>query len=230
MSISSSRQSSLWFSRWFTCPERKAFALPFLLAVLVSCSEPPPSTDTTQSSKAETETEEPAKKGETLLLEPPPAWVRVSQEVDDKFRLAEFIPVSQETDEWQDKIFIESNSLLPLPDPILFLEAMGREIKTECDGTSDANVYSGVENGYETSVRLLICNKNRNSARGEVTLIKAIRGNDNFYVISRARRSEVLQTDSSPLPDKEMGEWSLYMRSVKLCDTRDANHPCPKSL
>ena len=164
---------------------------------------------------------------ETLLLQTPPAWLEVTAQQSDSFRLAEFIPVGQDKERWFDKLFIESNNLEPLPDPIVFLEAMGRELKTECEGTSDANVHSGLENGYETSVRLLVCNKNLNSARGEVTLIKAIRGKDNFYVISRARRSEPLRTDAPPMSEQEMGEWSLYMRSIKLCDPRDNAHPCP---
>jgi len=164
---------------------------------------------------------------ETLLLQTPPAWLQVTSQQSEVFRLAEFIPAGQDKKQWFDKLLIESNNLQPLPNPIVFLEAIGRELKTECEGTNDINVHSGIENGYETSVRLMICNKNLNSARGEVTLIKAIRGNDNFYVISRARRSEPLQTDASPLSDREMGEWSLYMRSIKLCDPRDNAHPCP---
>lgn len=164
---------------------------------------------------------------ETLLLQTPPAWLQVTAQQSDAFRLAEFIPAGQDKQQWFDKLFVESNNLEPLPDPIVFLEAMGKEQKTECEGTNDANISSGIENGYPTSVRLLVCNKNLNSARGEVTLIKAIRGNDNFYVISRARRSEPLNNDAAPLTDKEMGEWSLYMRSIKLCDPRKDAHPCP---
>jgi hypothetical protein len=167
--------------------------------------------------------------GETLLLEVPPAWLEVTSQGSDTFKLAEFVPAGQSKESWSDKLFVESNSLQPLPDPIVFLEAMGGELKTECEGSSDANVHTGKENGYEISVRLLICNKNLNSARGEVSIIKAIRGNDNFYVISRARRSDPLQTGSSPLSKTEMGEWSLYMRSIKLCDARDDAHPCSAS-
>ena len=164
---------------------------------------------------------------ETLLLQIPPAWLEVTAQTSDAFRLAEYVPAGQSREEWLDKLFVESNTLKPLPDPLAFLEVMGEELKTECEGSSDANIHSGIENGYETSVRLLICNKNLESARGEVTLIKAIRGTDNFYVISRARRSEPLQNEQSPLSSDEMAAWSLYMRSIKLCDPRSAEHPCP---
>ena len=161
------------------------------------------------------------------MLQPPPAWLRIDEQTTDAFRLAEFVPAGQDKDDWLDRIFVESNSLQPLPDPIVFLEAMGNALTQECAGSNHINISSGEENGYATSVRLLICNNNKQSARGEVTLIKAIQGNDNFYVISRARRSEVLQTDASPLSQKEMAEWSLYMRSIKLCDPRTEAHPCP---
>ena len=65
------------------------------------------------------------------------------------------------------------------------------------------------------------------TARSEVSIIKAIQGEDFFYVISRARRSDALQTEEPPLTNKEMGEWSLYMRSIKVCDPRSDKHPCP---
>jgi len=191
--------------------------------MLSACSDNERATDS-KTSTANSPAEKPV--AETLLLEVPPAWLEVTSQGSDTFKLAEFVPAGQDKESWSDKLFVESNALQPLPDPIVFLEAMGSELKTECEGSSDANVHSGKENGYEISVRLLICNKNLNSARGEVSLIKAIRGNNNFYVISRWRRSEPLQTDSSPLSDKEMGEWSLYMRSIKLCDATSETHPC----
>lgn len=166
---------------------------------------------------------------ETLLLQPPPAWLRIEEQASEAFRLAEYVPAGQDKDSWNDRLFIEANALKPLPDPISFLEAMGAELKTECTGSSHNNVHSGFENGYPTSVRLLICNKNNVSARSEVSIIKAIQGEDFFYVISRARRSDALQNNAPPLTKKEMGEWTLYMRSIKVCDPRSQNHPCPVS-
>lgn len=164
---------------------------------------------------------------ETLLLQAPPGWLRIEEQASEAFRLAEYVPAGQDKDDWNDRLFIEANALKPLPDPITFLETMGEELKAGCTTSDHNNIHSGLENGYPTSVRLLICAKSNITARSEVSIIKAIQGEDFFYVVSRARRSDALQTEEAPLSNKEMAEWSLYMRSIKVCDPRSENHPCP---
>ena len=193
------------------------------LATLTGCS------DTTDGTETATPSATPPASEETLLLQPPPAWLRIEEQASEAFRLAEYVPAGQDKDDWNDRIFVEANALKPLPDPISFLEAMGAELKTECTDSNHNNIHSGIENGYPTSVRLLICNKSNLSARSEVSLIKAIQGEDFFYVVSRARRSDALQNDAPPLSQKEMAEWSLYMRSIKVCDPRSDDHPCPEN-
>ncbi len=199
-----------------------------ILATLTGCADP--SGDTRQSGKSAAPPATPPLTAETLLLQPPPAWLRVEEQVSGAFRLAEYIPAGQDKDDWNDRIFVEANSLKPLPDPITFLETMGAELKTECADSNHNNIHSGTENGYPTSVRLLICNKSNLTARSEVSLIKAVQGEDYFYVISRARRSDALHNDEPPLSPKEMGEWSLYMRSIKVCVPGSDEHPCPSNL
>ena len=202
---------------------RTALAPLALTTLLVACTD---SAEITQTTPAPNTATPPATE-ETLLLQAPPAWLRIEEQTSDAFRLAEYVPAGQDKDDWNDRLFIEANALKPLPDPITFLEGMGKALKKECTGSNHSNVHSGFENGYPTSVRLLICNKSNVNARSEVSIIKAIQGEDFFYVISRARRSDALQNDTPPLTNKEMGEWSLYMRSVKVCDPRTDKHPCP---
>jgi hypothetical protein len=165
---------------------------------------------------------------ETLLLQIPPAWLRTTEQSTETFRLVEYLPAGQDDDDWRDKISVESSSLSPLPDPIAALIALGEELKRTCTRSDHQPISSEFENGYESSVRLFNCFKDKTTERGRVTLVKAIKGTDHFYVISRSRRTEPLDTSSSPMQGKEMAEWTLYMRSIKLCDTRDNEaHPCP---
>jgi len=204
---------------------RRALIPLALATLLVACTDSASTGQTAPSPNAAT----PPATEETLLLQAPPAWLRIEEQASEAFRLAEYIPAGQDKEDWNDRLFIEANALKPLPDPINFLESMGEALKKECSGFNHANVHSGFENGYPTSVRLLICNKSNVTARSEVSIIKAIQGEDYFYVISRARRSDALQNDEPPLTDKEMGEWSLYMRSIKVCDPRTDKHPCPEN-
>jgi len=197
-----------------------------LATLLAACTDSASTGQTVPSPNAAT----PPATEETLLLQAPPAWLRIEGQSSEAFRLAEYVPAGQDKDDWNDRLFIEANALKPLPDPINFLETMGEALKKECTGFNHTNIHSGFENGYPTSVRLLICNKSNVTARSEVSIIKAIQGEDFFYVVSRARRSDALQNDQSPLTNKEMGEWSLYMRSIKVCDPRTDKHPCPENV
>ena len=77
-------------------------------------------------------------------------------------------------------------------------------------------------------------------------MIKAIQGNDYFYVISRARREppEPPPTDQIPseIPsggdrpsagvedsglEEEVAAWSIYLKSIVVCDVDLPDHPCP---
>ena len=92
------------------------------------------------------------------------------------------------------------------------------------------NILSAEENGYPTSVRFMVCPANSVTNTGQVTLIKAIRGNDRFYVVTRAKRVPVAVEGEQvkPISDEEMAIWSTYMRAIRVCDPqRGTIHPCP---
>ena len=58
-------------------------------------------------------------------------------------------------------------------------------------------------------------------------MMKAIQGNDYFYVITRSQRGAPLAAEAKPLSDEEAGGWSLFLRSIKVCDPSREEHPCP---
>ncbi|MEM7220436.1 MAG: hypothetical protein AAF515_18900 [Pseudomonadota bacterium] len=165
--------------------------------------------------------------GETLLLTPPPAWLRTREEANDNFRLVEYLPAGHTEADWEERLTVESNALQPLPDPIEFLSELGANDERNCTFAKSQNVYAGFENGYPSAVQLYTCREDRETGRGRVQLIKAIAGREHFYVIERTRRSAPLATDAAPLSNQDMAAWSLYFRSVKLCDSEAADHPCP---
>ena len=92
--------------------------------------------------------------------------------------------------------------------------------------------FAGTENGYPTAVRLLVCDHNDVIDMGQITLVKAISGNDRRYVISRARRVPSFDAASAapPISQAEIGAWSQHLRLLTLCDTRNPAHPCPPNV
>lgn len=164
--------------------------------------------------------------GERLLAAPPEGWKEVFNSDNPGLRMVEFIPDGQVNATWQEKISFESSSGKPLPDPIAFLEGLSVDQSGTCDGFESFTTFSGFENGYPTTLRLMVCKNSDIINQSQVTMLKAIQGEENFYVISRAQRAPPLADDAEPLSEAEIAGWSLYMKAISLCDG-SPEHPCP---
>ena len=174
-----------------------------------------------------------APSGERLIAQAPNGWQQTGATNIGTLRRAEFRPVaeiaSDPDSDWTRRITFESLKEDPLPDPLEFVELMSAGRDRDC-GTFRAHpTFAGEENGYPTAVYLLVCHQDRQTERSEVTLMKTIRGNEFFYVITRGLRGDPIPKDGEPAVEKEeIGGWAVYLRSVTLCDTdRPEAHPCP---
>ncbi len=196
----------------------------------VSGSGSDASPDNTQPSGAPADSAEPLDvNAEHLLADVPEGWLKVYESLLDTQRMVEYVPEGSSGDNWQEKISFESFSHKPLPDPIDLVTSIARDQKETCEGFEDHNTFSGYENEYPTSVRLLVCKNDKLTHQGQVTLIKTILGEDNFYVITRARRIPPIAEEASGLSAEDMALWSLYLRAISVCDPGRENHPCPDS-
>lgn len=165
-------------------------------------------------------------RGEVLLADPPEGWVETGAMQTPALRMAEYGPAEQ-TDNTLERITFEAQPGKPLPDPIQFVLAVSRDLEARCNGFEDVNISSGLENGYPTSVRLMICPAFKDSPHGQVVMAKAIRGNEEFYVITRRIQVPPMRDSGQPLTAQDMAEWTTHLRGVQVCDTRDPRHPCP---
>ncbi len=174
-----------------------------------------------------------AQAGEQLIGQPPAGWRRVGTTDIGNLRRAEFVPEEEPVDDsnaaWTRRITFESLQEDPLPDPIAFIELMNSDRVYACGTFHSYPTFSGLENGYPTSVHLLVCHRDRVTERAEVSMIKTIQGNEYFYVITRAWRGAPIPRDEAPpLDETEIGGWALFMKSISLCDpSRPEAHPCP---
>ncbi len=136
-------------------------------------------------------------------------------------------PDAQDRPARLDRLTIESLSGDPLPDPIDFVLSLSRDLALRCEGFSDFNIMTGMENNYATSVRLLVCPRYKGQPLGEVLMIKAIQGREYFYTVTRGRRLPAFEAGEQPLTAQTTAEWSAYLKSVGVCDPRWPEHPCP---
>jgi hypothetical protein len=168
--------------------------------------------------------------GEQLLAQPPAGWVQSFQTAAPGTRMVEYVPPGTDPADWTDKVSFESFSGDPLPDPVELATSVANDRRASCDGFASYATYSGSENGYPTAVRLFVCNHVKQTQKGQLTLLKMIRGDSNFYVIMRTRRVEALDNDAAlPMPREVMAEWSLYLRAIGVCNSDAAAHPCPSA-
>ena len=165
---------------------------------------------------------------ERLLAEPPSGWLQSFRTETPGIRMVEFVPAQTNADEWTEKVSFESFSDPPLPDPIELLKSIADDQRKACKKFSDHETFSGVENDYPTSVRLFVCRANPLNNQGQLTLVKTIRGDSHFYVITRAKRVPPIESDGDmPIPPATMAEWSVYLRAITVCNDTDPRHPCP---
>ena len=168
---------------------------------------------------------------EQLIGQPPAGWRRIGTTNIGTLRRAEYIPEDESEEAWDRRITFESMQEDPLPDPIEFVELMNSDRDYACGTFRAYPTFSGLENGYPTSVYFLVCHRDRVTERSEVSMIKTIQGNEHFYVITRARRGAPIPREEAPAMDEaEVGGWAVFMRSITLCDPSRADaHPCPET-
>jgi hypothetical protein len=88
-----------------------------------------------------------------------------------------------------------------------------------CPNSLYAPVASGPERGYLAEVWMQACPSNPKTGKPEHTFFKAIQGNDSLYVVQKAFKYE-------PSSD-EVTKWTLYLKSVSVCDSRIPDRACP---
>ena len=110
-------------------------------------------------------------------------------------------------------------------DPVLIAEV--KRLEETCTFVQHFNLSTGLENQYPTSVRLVFCGENRATDSGEISIMKAIQGNDFLYLLRLNKRVAAFEDASSEVNQQEVGSWSSYLSRIKLCDASREEHPCP---
>ncbi len=87
-----------------------------------------------------------------------------------------------------------------------------------CENSETYPVADGVENGYNFVLWMLYCPLNSSTQKVEFTYLKAIQGNDSFYLVQVAFRYKPTEADIT--------QWMNYLREVQVCDSRIPERAC----
>jgi hypothetical protein len=155
---------------------------------------------------------------ETLLVAMPQGFIVGSNAARNNMLMQEWVPVGQSVENWTEMVTVQVFKGQNF-DPGRFLAGMGQRWLAACPGSKPDVIHSGQANGYPVSMLMLHCALNPQTAKPENTLFRAIKGNDSFYLVQKAFRSNP--------SDAQVAETAKYLGTVNVCDTRTPEHPCP---
>jgi hypothetical protein len=154
------------------------------------------------------------------LLESMPAGFKVGYQVSHNgINMQEWVPEGETVENWSEMITTQVLLGKGNIDPAQFVNSIGQKWLSGCPGSTPDAIHSGTANGYPVSMLLLQCPLNPQSGKPEATLLRAIKGNDSFYVVQRASRHTVAKD--------QINQMAQFLATVSVCDTRLAEHPCP---
>lgn len=160
-----------------------------------------------------------ASENENLLAELPTGFKIDYQAEQNNMVINEMVPQSESVNDWTTMVTVqiflgETNTTSEQ-----YQETMTQSWFNACQDSESYPVANGDENGYNFVLWQLYCPLNPSTQKVEYAYMKAIQGNDSFYLVQVAFRRE-------PSSD-EITQWMNYLREVQVCDTRIAERACP---
>jgi hypothetical protein len=157
---------------------------------------------------------------EKLLLDLPKGYKVDFRIKQGNMTMVEMVPKSETVKNWSEMVTTQIFMGLKNTMPETFQSSMQTMWSDSCQNAQFASIAQGVENSYPFSIWIQSCPYNVSTGKQEITLFKAIKGNDNFYLVQKAFKFAPSQ--------EQVTNWIHYFHSVKVCDTRIVNNQCKK--
>ena len=120
--------------------------------------------------------------------------------------ILEMIEKSESLKNWTRMITIQTFKYSKDYQPEKFILGMANLAKKQCGNVQVVPVKIGEQNGYAFAQKIILCNPNKQTNKSELMNIKAIKGNDLFYVAQVANRVNIDRN--------EMRKWGMYLRNT----------------
>ena len=156
---------------------------------------------------------------ENLLVTVPQGFKLGFKDSKNGLIMQEFVPAAETVENWTEMVTIQVFLSRKNLEPSQFFALMQKQWADACKGSTATSVATGKVNGYESASLLLRCPLLASTGKPETTMLKAIKGNDSFYVVQSAVRSV-------PTPER-LETMKKYIESVSVCDSRLPSRPCP---
>ena len=150
---------------------------------------------------------EPTPKGiEQLRFHVPKGFKVAYKSANKSQSILEIIEKSESLENWTRMITIQTFKYSKDYQPEKFILEMASLAKKQCGNVQVVPVKTGEQNGYAFAQKIILCNPNKQTNKSELMNIKAIKGNDLFYVAQVANRVNIDRN--------EMRKWGMYLRNT----------------
>jgi hypothetical protein len=156
---------------------------------------------------------------ETLLAPMPEGFAIGFQGKKNNLTMVEMVPSGETVEAWSRMVTVQIFHALKKQNADTFAENMGKMWSNACPGSAVEKVKDGADNGFPYSLWQYLCPLNKSTQKPENVWIKVISGDDALYTVQYAYRQGM--TDMLVPPAMK------FLDSVKACDTRREERPCP---
>ena len=157
---------------------------------------------------------------ENLLVTLPDGYKIDFHEKKENGLISEMVPAKESVKNWTEMVTVQIFYRLKRA-PEQFRGQIEKLWSDSCAKSDSKSIAQGVENGYPFVLWLQTCPVNKQTGKPEITWFKAIQGNDSFYVVQKAFKF-------APSQD-QIVQWTRYLKSVGVCDSRLPDRACPKT-
>ena len=172
---------------------------------------------------------EGAKDKERLLLEVPGGWVKIDEQSDENVQSAYYLREGIDADDAKE--ILAAQILFGRADrkPEAILGVLADEAEKQCDPFTAHPIPLDANPEYATLAIMVLCGWNKASQTGEVTLVRAITGKQNLYLIQKIWKTSQYNLDGEvPVSFDERKTWREFLISVDICQL-DSNN-CPAGI
>lgn len=155
---------------------------------------------------------------ENLIVAIPKGYKIGHQQKAQRGVISEMVPEGQTVENWTEMVTVQIFFGLGHVTPASYRTNMEKLWSGACPGSSFATQKEGIENGYSTLTFRLNCPTNKQTGKPEITWMKFMQGRDSFYIVQKAFKYEPSAA--------EIAQWSGYLNSVGVCDSRLPDRPC----
>lgn len=158
--------------------------------------------------------------GERLIAPIPSTFKLVGQVPHDGAKIEVFVPANETIENWSEQITTQVRfNMASRTDLTALLHVIEQKWIEACKESPPITILPGKTNGYATASMLMQCPRLPSTGKPEASLVHAIKGTDNLYLIQKNTRI--------PLDRDRVKEMVRYMGTVTVCDSRTSEHPCP---